>query len=155
TFGTLVADAQERGLVARNVVHDLIRSRRGKRNGEKRQKAKLRVGIDIPTPEEIAALINHAKPRWRPIFVVAAFTGLRASELRGLRWEDVDLRKRELHVRQRADRFREIGRPKSQAGERTVPFGSFVANILKEWKLRSPKGGLGLVFPNGKGNVED
>ena len=88
--------------MARNVVHDLIRSRKGKRNHEKRQKTKLKVGVDIPTPEEVAAIINHAKPRWRPIFVVAAFTGLRASELRGLRWEDVDLKKRELHVRQRA-----------------------------------------------------
>ena len=48
-----------------------------------------------------------------------------------------------------------IGRPKSQAGERIVPFGSFVSNTLKEWKLRSPKSAHGLVFPNGKGNVED
>jgi integrase len=159
TLGTLVADAQERGLVARNVVHDLIRSRKGKKNHEKRQKAKLKVGVDIPTPEEVGAILEAAKTvckgRFRPIFVVAAFTGLRASELRGLRWEDVDLNRNELHVRQRADRFRAIGRPKSQAGERTVPFGQFVANTVKEWKLRCPKSELGLVFPNGKGNVED
>jgi integrase len=159
TFGTLIADAQERGLVARNVVQDLIRSRKGKRSAEKRQKVKLKIGVDIPTPQEVAAIFEGAKEvaggRFRPIFVTAAFTGLRASELRGLRWEDVDLKKNELHVRQRADRFREIGRPKSQAGERTVPFGSFVANTLKEWKLRCPKGELGLAFPNGKGNVED
>ncbi len=31
----------------------------------------------------------------------------------------------------------------------------FVANTLKEWKLRCPKGDLNLVFPNGKGKVED
>jgi integrase len=155
TLGTMVADAQERGLVATNAVHDLIRSRKGKKSHEKRHKAKLKVGVDIPTPEEVAAIIGHAKPRWRPIFVAAAFTGLRASELRGLRWEDVDLKANELHVRQRADRFREIGRPKSHAGERTVPFGQFVANTLKEWKLRCPQSEFDLVFPNGKGNVED
>jgi integrase len=85
TFGTLVADAQERGIVARNVVHDLIRSRKGKRTSDRRQKAKLKVGVDIPTPEEVAAILFAAKPRWRPIFFVAAFTGLRASELRALR----------------------------------------------------------------------
>jgi integrase len=28
-----------------------------------------------------------------------------------------------------------------------------VENTLKEWKLACPKGKLGLVFPNGKGNV--
>ena len=159
TLGTMIADAEERGLVARNVVHELIRSRKGKRSSEKREKARLKVGVNIPTPKEVAAILEGArtvrKGWWRPLFSVAAFTGLRASELRGLTWEDVDLKKSELHVRQRADRSREIGRPKSQAGERTVPFGSFVANTLKEWKLRCPKGEHGLVFPNGAGNVED
>ena len=53
--------------------------------------------------------------RWRPLILTAIFTGLRASELRGLRWEDVDLKKRELHVRQRADKFNTIGKPKSAA----------------------------------------
>jgi integrase len=155
TLGTLISDAQERGLVARNVVHDLIRSRKGKKTHEKRHKAKLKVGVNIPTPEEVAAIIANAKPRWRPILVVAAFTGLRASELRGLRWEDVNLKTNELHVRQRADRFKSIGRPKSHAGERTVRFGKFVANTLKEWKIACPKGEIDLVFPNGAGKVED
>jgi integrase len=159
TVGTLVADAQERGLVVRNVVHELMRSRKGKKQHEKRYRPKLKVGVDIPTPTEVAGIIEAArtvgKGRWRPLLIVAAFTGLRASELRGLRWEDVDFKKNELHVHQRADRFRVIGRPKTHAGERSVPFGSFVANTLREWKLQCPKGELGLVFPNGKGNVED
>jgi integrase len=29
-----------------------------------------------------------------------------------------------------------------------------VVNTLREWKLAGPKGDLGLVFPNGEGNVE-
>ena len=86
--------------------------------------------------------------------IIAIFTGLRASELRGLRWKDVDLKANELHVRQRADRFNEIGKPKSAAGERVVPFGKFVANTLKEWKLACPKSDGDLVFPNGAGKVE-
>ena len=45
----------------------------------------------------------------------------RASELRGLRWQDVDSKKSELHVHQRADAYNQIGPPKSEAGERTVP----------------------------------
>ena len=66
----------------------------------------------------------------------------------------VNLKANELHVRQRADRFNEIGAPKSSAGERTVPFPKFVANALREWKLACPKSGLDLVFPNGVGKVE-
>ena len=156
SLGSLLADAQEQGLAARNAVRDLRRNRRrGKeRHAEKRQKGKLKVGVDIPTPEEIKAIIAHAKGRWRPLLITAIFTGLRASELRGLRWKDVDFKANELHVRQRADRFNEIGKPKSAAGERVVPFGKFVANTLKEWKLACPKSEVDLVFPNGAGKVE-
>src|SRR5262245_37177524 len=156
SLGSLLADAQEQGLAAKNAVRDLRRNRRRSkdRNAEKRQKGKLKVGLDIPNPGEIKAVIAHAKGRWRPFLITAIFTGLRASELRGLRWEDVDLKARALHVRQRADRFNEIGKPKSAAGERIVPFGNFVANTLREWKLACPKGVGDLVFPNGVGKVE-
>jgi len=99
-------------------------------------------------------MLAHAQGRWRPLLVTATFTGLRASELRGLRWKDIDLKKGDLRVRQRADRFNEIGPPKSGAGHRTVPFGKLVANTLKEWKLACPKSEGDLVFPNGVGNVE-
>ena len=123
-------------------------------HAEKRQKGKLKIGVDIPAPDEIKAIIENATGRWRPLLITAIFTGLRASELRGLRWSDVNLKANELHVRQRADRFNEIGAPKSSAGERTVPFPKFVANALREWKLACPKSGLDLVFPNGVGKVE-
>ena len=156
SLGSLLADAQEQGLAARNAVRDLRRNRRRGKDvhAERRQKGRLQVGIHIPTPNEIKSLITGTKGRWRPLLVVAIFTGLRASELRGLRWSDIDFKANELHVRQRADRFNEIGRPKSAAGERLIPFGKFVANTLKEWKLSCPRSDLDLVFPNGAGKVE-
>jgi hypothetical protein len=73
TFGTLIADAQERGLTARNPVQDLMRSRKGQRNGEKRLKRRLEVGVDIPTPDEVKAILGHAVTRWRPLLVTAVF----------------------------------------------------------------------------------
>jgi integrase len=113
------------------------------------------VGEDIPTPAEIRLILEHAKPRWRPFLLTAAFTGLRASELRGLTWRDVDLSANEIHVRQRADRYKNIGVPKSAAGNRKVPFGKFVANSLKEWRVKSEHSKADdFVFPNGKGGVE-
>ena len=141
SLSALLSDAQERGLVSRNVVRELRRGRkRGKeRQAERRQKGKLKIGVDIPTREEVKAIVEAAKGRWRPILLTAIFTGLRASELRGLRWADVDLEKRELHVRQRADRYSAIGKPKSESGERTVPLTPIVANTLREWKLACPK----------------
>jgi integrase len=47
-----------------------------------------------------------------------------------------------------------IGKPKSHAGERTVPFGPFVANTLREWKLVGPKSEFDLVFPTNSGRIE-
>jgi integrase len=156
SLSSLISDAQERGLVARNVVRDLRSSRRrGKeRRGERRQKGRLKFGVDIPTREEIKAVVAHLDGRWRPVLMAAIFTGLRASELRGLRWIDVDLEKRELYVRQRADRYSVIGAPKSESGERTVPLPPLVLNTLREWKLCCPKSKLGLVFPSSGGLVE-
>jgi integrase len=156
SLSSLISDAQERGLVSRNVVRDLrAKRRKGKeRQAERRQRGKLKIGVDIPTREEIRAIIGAAGGRWRPLLLTAIFTGLRASELRGLRWEDVDLEKKELHVRQRADRFNAIGKPKSEAGERTVPLTPMVLNTFREWKLECRNGSLGLVFPTGAGNVE-
>jgi integrase len=156
SLGSLLADAQERGLVVRNVVRD-IRGRRGNADSraEKRAKGKLRGGVDIPLPSEIKTLVARLSGKWRPILLTAIFTGLRSSELRGLSWRDVDLQKKVLHVRQRADRFNQIGRPKSGSGEREVPLTPIVVNTLREWKVACPRGDLELVFPTGEGKVEN
>ena len=144
-LGALLSDAQENGLVARNVVREMRSGRRrGKeRQAERRAKPKLKIGVDIPTREEIKAIVSALSGRLRPLLLTAIFTGLRASELRGLRWPNVDLAKRELHVRERADEYNQLGRPKSGSGERTVPLTPIVVNVLREWKLQCPKGELG------------
>jgi integrase len=153
SLSSLLADAQEAGYVAQNVVRSL--TNRKKKRTKAEQRRKLKVGVDIPTPAEVKAIIAKLEGRWRPLILTTLFSGLRASELRGLRWEDVDLDKREIHVHQRADRYNKIDAPKSEAGERTVPLPPMVVNTLREWKLACPKGPLGLVFPNGAGRVEN
>ena len=86
---SLLKDAQRRGNVAQNVALGVsIRRQGGKR--------KLKVGVDIPTPEEIKRIVHAASGKARPFLLTAIFTGLRSSELRGLRWQDVDLKKGEL-----------------------------------------------------------
>jgi integrase len=154
SLGGILADAQERGLVAQNVVYSLRKNRRSRRadgNG------KLKIGVDIPSPAEMRTIVGKldtAAGRYRPLLLTATFTGLRASELRGLRWDDVDLKRGELHVRQRADRYGKIGRPKSEAGERTVPLPPMLVAALREHRLASPRSELGLVFPNSRDGVD-
>lgn len=84
---------------------------------------------------------------WRPLLITAIFTGMRASELRGLRWPSVDLKAGTIRVCERADRYQRLGPPKSEAGERDIPLAPIVVSTLKEWSLASPKTALGLVFP--------
>ena len=88
------------------------------------------------------------KPKLATLLKVAALTGLRASELRGLRWSDVDLKANEIHVGQRLDRYNVVGVLKTESGRRTIPFGPDLALALKQWKLACPKGELDLVFPS-------
>jgi integrase len=156
SLGSILSDAQERGTVSQNVVRDMSsrRKRGSAKQAERRHRGKLKIGIDIPAPLEIRKLVGTLAGRWRPLIMTAVFTGLRASELRGLRWLDVDFARNEVHVRQRADAYNEIGAPKSESGERTIPVPPILINTLREWKVRCPKGELGLVFPNGSGNVE-
>ena len=144
---SLLRDAQRRGNVAQNVALGVKQI-----DTDKRGEGGLKAGVDIPTTDEIKAILAAAG-RWRPLLLTAIFTGLRSSELRGLRWEDVDLRGGELHVRQRADRYNTIGKPKSEAGNRTVRLGPLVLNALREWKLACPKGEHGLVFPTTRGRI--
>jgi integrase len=154
SLGSILADAQGRGLTVRNPVHERSRAKSSSKASERRAKAKLQVGVDIPTTDEVKAILAKATGRWRPLFIVAVFTGMRASELRGLRWSDADLDRAVIHVRQRADRYNAIGMPKSDAGQRSIPVSPMVINTLKEWKFACPKGELDLVFPNGAGRVE-
>ena len=140
----ILKDAKRRGLVSQNVAQDVSVKDQSRHKGE----------IVIPTPEEIRQMIGAASGRWRPLLITAIFTGLRASELRGLTWDNVDLDAEVVHVRQRADRYNTMGPPKSKAGRRDIPIGKFVANTLREWKLACPKGEMNLVFPNTVGRVE-
>jgi integrase len=198
SLGALLAEALESEFIARNVVREMRRGGKKGKTQVKRQKRKLKVGVDIPTPDETRKMLaaareladarlkdlavakanhrddpseeNQAKVKfaelrlrtqvkWRVLLMTVVFTGPRASELRGLHWDDVDLDKNpKLHIRQRADRYNVIGKPKSAAGYREIPLTPTVSKELREWKLLCPRkegDKLGFVFPNQKGNIDN
>jgi len=150
SLGSIFSDAIERGLASRNPVRDRG-GQKQKRRAEKRQKGRLEVGVDIPTRDEIKALIAALEGNWRPLLLTVIFSGMRSSELRGLRWQDVDMKKGEIRVRQRIDQYRQVGKPKSEAGIRTIPVPPLVINALKELKLRQAAG-TELVFATQEGD---
>jgi integrase len=155
SLGALVAYAQIEGLVSHNVVADFMRSRgRTGERVEERQRRKLRVGEDIPTPAELREILKlEYAGKWRPVLMTAALTGMRASEFRGLTWDNVDFKNSTIHVVQRADCFHTMGKPKSRAGIRSIPLTPMLAQVLREHKLACVKGEKNLCFPDRRGEI--
>jgi len=156
SLSSILADANERGLTSRNQVRDMRLKRKGKdARAENRQKGKLKVGTDIPAPAEIKAFLAALSDHWRPLLMTAVFTGLRSSELRGLRWSDLDPKASTINVHQRADEFGAIGAPKSAAGVRTIPIPMVLKNTLARlsWSrnIDRPNNPLDLMFANPDG----
>ena len=89
---------------------------------------------------ELAAAADLRERPWydaaRRMTVVALATGLRRGELLGLRWQDVELLERRLHVRQAFVRG-EFTTPKSRAGRRVIPLGPHAVAALEEQFLAS------------------
>lgn len=112
----------------------------------------------MPSMAEMKAMIARTTAAW-PDFLamvyVLIFAGLRASELRALAWDDIDFKTHILTVRQRADKWGRIAKPKSAAGTRDVRFIPKLALELKKWKLQCPHSDLNLVFPSSTGTVQN
>jgi integrase len=144
---TALAFAKGRGLVAQNVASGI----RVKSDDRHAATGPLKAGRDFPSKAELKLLIDRATDRWRPFIVAAIFTGMRASELRGLRWRDVDLDAGTIHVAQRANTWGTMGSPKSAAGRRDIPLVPMAVNALRQWRITCPAGEL--VFANRRGNV--
>lgn len=144
----IIKEAMRRGYVAQNVAQDVtVRI-------SSRHRKPLEVGQGIPTKAEVNALVAATPDRWQALLRLALFTGMRASELRGLTWDAIDFNRRIISVKQRADRFGAMGSPKSAAAYRDIPVPMQAFNALRAWRKDCPKGDANLVFPNGRGNVE-
>lgn len=126
---------------------------------EGRINANPAAGLEVPrtvehdrwtvlAPREIAAALGcSAIPeRYRQIYAVAIYTGLRAGELWGLRWERVHLDADPpcLEVAASYD-----GPPKSERGKRVVPLLPPAVDALRELRGKSPR--IGLVWPAADG----
>jgi integrase len=116
--------------------------------------------VQIPSKADVQAIMaklderatNEKGRRWRVLIATAIHTGLRASELRGLPWDAVDLKAGTITVKQRADERGVIGPPKTVAGRRTISIPSFLVTMLRNWKIECPAGPL--VFPNARGGPQ-
>jgi len=119
--------------------------------GEKRQELR-RI-----SPNEMRSVIEAAPEKYRKVIQFAAYTGLRAGEQRALTWDDVDLDMGYVHVRSAIKWDGELGAPKTDKSERSVPLPGTVIQMLREWKMRQPlkERTNNLVFPTSMGYYAD
>lgn len=102
--------------------------------------------------EEIAKVLEAARPDIRPRLQLMIFTGIRKGELRHLEWDDVDLKNRLLHVRPKNN-----WGPKTENSTRTIPLCDAAYDALQMAKACSEKRSVksSLVFPGRKGVLND
>ncbi|MEW6155753.1 MAG: site-specific integrase [Actinomycetota bacterium] len=96
-----------------------------------------RARLDIPTGEQLRQLMTAARGTiWEAPIVLAATTGMRRSEVLGLRWADVDLRRGRVRVtrtlQRSPDRTLQFFDPKTTRARREIVLPNFVPPILLE-----------------------
>ena len=96
----------------------------------------------VLTIEEQEKFLEYAKETLHyEEFALILQTGMRVSEVMGLKWSDIDFAKRSisiqriLHFRKKEERF-EFGEPKSKSGIREIPMTDECYRILKEVKMK-------------------
>ena len=98
---------------------------------------KRRSGLDLAEAKRLLKVIDGERPE--ALYVLALTTGLRRGELLALRWDDIDLGSRQLHVRramQREDGKLQIAEPKTSSARRTVVLPQLAIRHLEEHKER-------------------
>jgi integrase len=100
----------------------------------------------IAPPHEAAALIAAVPERDRALWATAFYGGLRAGELRALRWGDVDLAAGRIRVERGYDDKAGVIETKTGAGRRTVPVPVVLRDFLIEHRHASGRGDDGYVF---------
>jgi integrase len=85
------------------------------------------------TPEELTHLAGTIDPRYRAFVLLAGYSGLRVGELFALRWDNVDMLRRQVTVTETLTDLAgqlSFGPPKTRASLRTVSLPSFVTEEL-------------------------
>lgn len=129
TMSAMFSDALENKIITTNPVSKSVKIPK-----------KSKKDVKFLTLEEQEKFLSAAKNNvnyWHFIFVLQ--TGLRASELRGLKWGDIDLENRIIHVRRNADynlvekKFA-YGELKTSSGKRDIPITNTAFDAIMAMK---------------------
>jgi len=119
------------------------------------------LGVRLPTrrtvrtkitfqPSQVRLILEALQEPHRTMVLLAAVTGMRASELIGLKWSDIDFERRLLFVRRTYYRGN-FALPKNATSERIIPLSAGLLTALSMHQRFVRRGSMDLVFPNAVG----
>jgi integrase len=122
-LGKALKDAAKNDVVTRNVTKE--------QPAPKVQDAEQIIVRDIP-----AVVAKLQDWRFGTVAMVALFTGMRLGEVLALRWNNVDLDRKIIHVREALEQTKQFGlrfkAPKSKAGRRDLTLPDILVDALRE-----------------------
>jgi integrase len=98
-----------------------------------RQSAKRKKIPAVLEIKEVRSLLGALAMRERTMVLLDVVTGLRASELFGLKWVDIDFTKNEVSVT-RSVVMQVVGSCKTEASQKSVPLDPVLARALRTWR---------------------
>jgi integrase len=121
-----------------------------------------KLGVDNPSPRrreqrpfeswaELDAVAANLAPRYRPMVIFAAATGLRPAEWLALEWRDIDLGARVVYVHRSFTKGR-LKCPKTEASRRAVPLQTIALEAIEQQPSSRQRV---LVFPAQRGGYLD
>ena len=103
--------------------------------------------------EEVHKILTTVREDFRPYYTIRFFTGMRTSEIDGLQWKNIDLQRREIHIREALVNG-VLGGTKTYGSDRTIQMNDRVYQAFLQQKSLN-NGKSDFVFCNRDGGPLD
>jgi integrase len=120
-----------------------------------RQSAQRQKDPDVLTAEEVRSILKRLSFVYQTMVFLAASTGLRVSEVRGLQWQDLDVAKGVLNLRRGVVK-KNVTELKTKASRRPVPIHPALVDalqIVRQSSAYDKPGDWVFASPQSKGKV--
>ncbi len=102
------------------------------------------------TLAEVWLFLKHVRADYKPYYTIRFFTGMRTSEIDGLKWDCINFDRREISIREALVNG-EMGPTKTLGSQRDIAISQLVYDALSEQKART-YGKSEFIFCNSQGN---
>ena len=125
-----------------------------------------RIVFTLEESQTFLEKLEEAEPRYKAMFTLALYSGMRHGELLGLKWTDIDFNNCIITINRIAiyttEKGHFFGAPKTKSSQRSLKLPSAVIDMLAEYKREQARQRLALgdkwqnnnlVFPNDYGGI--